>query len=129
MTLLSKRPAVKLALIGCIGLLIGFLVSRVLMRPVLQIEDSPGSSYTARLFRLYNEGGTAPYGEEVTLSSAGNPLGRFIGDTLWIGYCSGGRISWKSTSELELNCPPHPDAKDVFVSSVQHSVAFRVVRQ
>jgi hypothetical protein len=98
------------------------------MRPVLQAVDSPDSRHTARLFRLYNEGGPAPYGSEVAFSSAGNPLGRFSGTTLWIGYCEGGSLSWKSASDIELTCPPHPDGKDVSLAKDDKGVHLRVVR-
>jgi hypothetical protein len=124
----NRKAIIGSVLIAGIAILIVFFF-KVIMRPVLQIVDSPTSTYTARLFRLYDEGGPAPYGEEVTLSSAGSPLGRFTGATLWIGYCPNGRISWNSASELELFCPPHPDAKDVFVTPIHDGVAFRVVRR
>lgn len=107
-----RRELIVGALITGSLLVIAFLILKVVMRPVLQSVDSPGSLHTARIFKLYDEGGPAPYGAEVSLSTR-NPLGRFSGVTMWIGYCMGGSFSWKSASDLELTCPPHPDAKDV----------------
>jgi len=123
----NRRVITGTALIAGIAILIVWYLKFV-MRPVLQIVYSPMAAHTAHLVRLLNEGGPAPYGEEVMLSTAGDTLGRFTGTTLWIGYCAKGRLSWKSATELELSCPPHPDGKDVFVSSPHDGVTFRVVR-
>ena len=122
----NRRVKIGSVLIAGIAALI--LLYLIITRPVLQIVASPTANHTARLFWLPGQGGPAPYGHEVTLSSVGNPIGQFIGTTIWIGYCAKGRLSWKSATELELSCPPHPDGKDIFVSSPHDGVTFRVVR-
>lgn len=105
------------------------LILKVVMRPVLQSVESPGSSHTARLFRLYDESGPAPYGSEVSLSAARDPIGRFGGVTLWTGYCAGGSLAWKSASDLQLTCPADPNAKDVYVAATYEGIRFRVIRE
>jgi hypothetical protein len=126
----GRRKSIEYALVAGIAVLLVVYV-KINLRPVLQLIDSPEATYTARLFRLYDQGGPAPYGEEVTVSSAGDPLGRWTGATLWIGYCYEARISWKSASALELSCLPsrHADTKDVFVRSAHQGIAFHVARQ
>jgi hypothetical protein len=101
----------------------------IAMYPVHQSVDSPGHVYTARLIGQLIEGGPVPYGAEVSVSSAWNPFGRFGGLTLWMGYCAGGSLSWKSATDLELDCPPHADAKDVYLAANQERVKLRVIRR
>jgi hypothetical protein len=122
-----RRLIVAALIVGSLSVT-AILILKIVMRPVLQSVDSPGSRHTARLFRLYDEGGPAPYGSEVSLSAASNPVGRFGGVSMWIGYCEGGRLSWKSNSDLELACPSHPDARDVYVIANHDGIKFRVIR-
>jgi hypothetical protein len=122
------RKAITLALLIAVLAAGAALGWRLVSRPVLQSVDSPDAGHRARLFKLYDEGGPAPYGEQVTLAASGDPLGRLDGATLWIGYCASGRLSWKSAGELELSCPPHPDAKDVYIGPPVDGISLRVRR-
>jgi hypothetical protein len=123
------RKAIALALLIA-GLAAGAALGwKLASRDVRQSVDSPDARHRARLFMLYDEGGPAPYGQEVTLAAAADPLGRLTGKTLWIGYCANGRLSWRSAAELELSCPPHPDAKDVYVGPAVDGISLRVQRR
>jgi hypothetical protein len=125
---MSIRRAVGIALLLAVFAAGATLGWKLISREVRQSTDSPDARHRARLFRLYDEGGPAPYGQEVTLAAASDRLGRLTGATLWIGYCGSGRLSWKSTAELELFCPPQPDAKDVYLAPAVDGVLLKVRR-
>lgn len=99
----KRRVAVAVIAIGlaCSGL---YLWVAELEHVVIHASRSPGGEREALLHTL-GEGDSIPYGTQLVVYSALNPLGKYLADPLFRGYCNGpSDLFWESDATLVLRC-------------------------
>lgn len=107
----APRPIfwLVISVIAVVGVVAGCWIEWQLEHIMSQTVPSPSGKSVAAVY-LMGEGTVPAYGESVEIYPASNPLGKFLGETVFAGHCKNTvSVRWRSEDELLIHCS-QPDS-------------------